>query len=285
MPPANSRGLPSLRENEPFYLGVRGDRFYLRTNVVTLKPSNQYIENGQLAALSLTEVCRKYRIGKFAYLPKGPKLTMPPVKQSDKSNTDRQILDQALQAFYRLPTVVFIPQVWNEVDMGAWDGMKPLERLASLNAYGGGIRRKDMVLPLDLTFPRVPFVDPSTLTFNNVRTKDSVVTLNGFGGATGGCKAVLAIVGKAYLAWHSDIRPTGGANGIVSDWYDVAEKDLQGHHCASGQEVINKALKMYFSGRPDTLMEMDTILTASAEWRRLNKRWLEAQGRYHPETG
>lgn len=49
---------------------------------------------------------------------------MPPVKASDKSNNDEQILEQALQAFHRLPKMVFVLQVWNEVDMGSWDRMK-----------------------------------------------------------------------------------------------------------------------------------------------------------------
>ncbi|KAI4266182.1 MAG: hypothetical protein L6R38_008900 [Xanthoria sp. 2 TBL-2021] len=124
MPPAGSRLITSLKDNESFYLGVDGDHFNLRDNVISLKPANQYIEEGQLAAVSLTEQCRQYRIGKFAYLPKGPELTVPPVKSSDKSNNDEQILEQALQAFHRLPTMVFVPQVWNEVDMGSWDRMK-----------------------------------------------------------------------------------------------------------------------------------------------------------------
>lgn len=91
MPPAGSRLINSLKDNESFYLGVDGDHFNLRDNVILLKPANQYIEEGQLAAVSLTEQCRKYRIGKVLGCPSIPMsyadqtLTSSPIYQRDPS--------------------------------------------------------------------------------------------------------------------------------------------------------------------------------------------------------
>ncbi|KAL8883030.1 MAG: hypothetical protein Q9198_000068 [Flavoplaca austrocitrina] len=100
------------------------------------------------------------------------------------------------------------------------------------------------------------------------------VELNGFGGVDGGCKAVLAVVPKVYLGWHSALRANGQD---TSSWYSVDEERLKEEQCASGEEVVNKLWDMFFENRPGSLIHLDSILRAAAEWQRTNVDWKTAE--------
>ncbi|KAL8680693.1 MAG: hypothetical protein Q9186_003133 [Xanthomendoza sp. 1 TL-2023] len=265
------RLITKLLEDESFYQGIEKDgSFKLLSNIALVRPPNAYITERYLVAIALTEVCRKYGRGKVTkartllymsetdhspieilYLP----MPLPTKPSESAQNVDQEIWDVCLQVHGRLPALVYVPHDWTPVEKRIWDSWEAKDRLISLNARAGPIMRKDIVLPLDLIF--------------TLHTPGGLM-LNDFGGASGGCKAVLAVLPKVYLGWHSAIRPQGQE---TSDWYAIGEERLQSHQCTSARQVIDKLWDMFFECQAGSLVQLGSILGIVAEWQRANVDW------------
>ncbi|KAL8835993.1 MAG: hypothetical protein Q9176_006562 [Flavoplaca citrina] len=152
------RDLTHMLDDELFYQGIGEDgSFHFLTNMVISKPQARITER-YLMAVALTEICYKYGMGMVLYFP------MPSMPAKPRlPETAGLIWDACLQAYGRLPALVYVPYVWGPVDKRAWElqsgkgtsvpySTRRSDRLISLNARTGSIMRKDIVMPVDLTF-------------------------------------------------------------------------------------------------------------------------------------
>ncbi|KAL8730678.1 MAG: hypothetical protein Q9166_003870 [cf. Caloplaca sp. 2 TL-2023] len=249
--PMQPTGISSLGRNERIYQGTDGQGSLLfRQN---LKDGHLKLPLRCLIALGLTEVCCREGKGKVLFVSMHERI----FRKRASGRNGRQMVaasEGGMWALHRLPKLVYAPFIWGYEDKAMWNSMNHRDRLLLLNARGGNLMQKDLVMPVELLY------DP---------IERERFYPNGLIDKYSGSKAMLAIVPQAFLGWYKELQPdeliTYGVEEIEGGYYVADHAALAKHQLDNAEQVIAKLWSMYFSLKPRSVVKYQRIQEGVSE--------------------
>ncbi|KAL8707765.1 MAG: hypothetical protein Q9225_007710 [Loekoesia sp. 1 TL-2023] len=234
---------------ENVYQGTDKDkRLLFRQNIydeVVTKVTG-YLTGSPLVALGLTEVCCRIGKGKVLWMDVGsnvPKLA--------KETAAPELVAKTVRAHSRMPDLLYIPYIWGARDQAHWAAMEHNNRLQTLNARAGALMLTDVVMPEMFQF-------------------------DAYSDEHSGCKALLAIVPKAFIGWcwqfHEKAIALHTSGGSINDggdaWYVVKERALVDYQVDNAEMVAMRLNEMYHAGVPRSLIKFEVLLKGIMQYHR-----------------
>ncbi len=140
-------------------------------------------------------------------------------------------------------------------------------------------------MPMDLVYDEIEKARLSHKKQEMIYSLDKQKTLrfNGYTTEDAGCKALLAIVPKAYVGWarqfqqyHQDlVFAEGGFKDGQGAWW-VADATALQHDCGvdDAEAVITRLWDMYFEGEERSLVRFEDVIVGLIE---LHQNWVKVE--------
>ncbi|KAI4090523.1 MAG: hypothetical protein LQ344_004664 [Seirophora lacunosa] len=195
------RTLVELHPDERVYRGVDSDGgLSFRQKLREGHQGTKAVRAQGLVALGLTEACCDIGVGKVHCLHRRgkPQLTsswvyyvpmldaFPKDWKLPRDDAEDRATLTVINGFYRIPRLLYAHIAWTAQERQDWMAMKHEDRLAVLNARGGALGQRDLVMPISFEY------DPIE--------KQEAFRVTAYFGGLPGFRAFLAIVPKAYLS-------------------------------------------------------------------------------------